>query len=253
MLWHQTGNSQGNYRFDARFYVKTSYKTHFHRNYELIYAVAGQCRVQVNGQDITITEGQYLLIPPYAIHAFTMDEGSKLWVCVFSADHIGGLTSSTLHAPFKCEEDVQQFLNTRLIFSPAPDRLIAQACLYLVYHASRQAEVLATMDFDRVVQISNVISENLSRDITMAETANLLGFEYHYFSRLFHQLFNMNFRQYLNLYRIELACTLLRTTQKDISDIALECGFQTLRSFNRAFKVATAQTPSQYRYAADFR
>lgn len=247
MIWHQTGNSQGNYRFDARFYIKTTYKAHFHKNFELIYAVSGQCVVQVNSREITIDEGHFLLIPPYAIHSFSMEDGCKLWVCVFSADHIGGITSSTLHAPFICEPDVQDFLKAHLIFSPAPDRLMAQACLYLVYHACQKAEVLYTMDFDRILQISNILSENIGRDITMAETAKLLGFEYHYFSRLFHQLFNMNFRQYLNLYRIDRACALLRVPQKDISDIALECGFQTLRSFNRAFKAVTGQTPSQYR------
>ena len=247
MIWHQTGNSRGNYRFDARFYMKTTYNSHFHRNYELIYSVSGQCAVQVASENVTVKEGEFLMIPPYAIHAFSMEDGCKLWVCVFSADHIGGLTSSTLHAPFKCQPDVQDFLNTHLVFAPAPDRLVAQACLYLVYHACEKAEVIGSMDFDRIIQIANVISENLNRDITMAETATLLGFEYHYFSRLFHRLFSMNFRQYLNLYRTEYACTLLRTTQKEISDIALECGFQTLRSFNRAFKTVTGQTPSRYR------
>lgn len=247
MIWHQTGNSQGNYTYDARFYIKTSYSTHFHRNFELIYAVSGQCIIRVTSQKVTVKAGEFLLIPPYAIHSFSMEEGCKLWVCVFSADHIGGESCSTLYAPFTCAADVQEFVGNHLIFSPAPDRLMAQACLYLVYHACVRAEVLGTMDFDRILQISSVISENLSRDITMEEVAKLLGFEYHYFSRLFHQLFSMNFRQYLNLYRTEYACTLLRTTQKDISDIALQCGFQTLRSFNRAFKAATEQTPSQYR------
>lgn len=247
MLWHQTGNSRGNYRFDARFYIKTTYNAHFHRNFELIYAVAGQCVVQVAAQEVTVKEGQYLLIPPYAIHAFSMEEGCKLWVCVFSADHLGGESCCTLYAPFTCQGDVQQFLSTHLVFSPAPDRFMAQACLYLVYDACLRADVLATLDFDRILQISEVISDNLHRDITMAETAALLGFEYHYFSRLFHQLFSMNFRKYLNLYRTEQACTLLRTTQKDVSDIALDSGFQTLRSFNRAFKAATGQTPTAYR------
>ena len=247
MIWHQTGNSQGNYTYDARFYIKTSYRPHFHRNLELIYAVSGQCSVQVASKDILLKHGEFLLIPAYAIHSFSMDDGCKLWVCVFSADHIGGHSSSTLHAPFTCDNDVQEFLDRHLIFSTFPDRLMAQACLYMVAHACSNAAVLGEMGFDRILQISEVISDNLSRDITMAETAHLLGFEYHYFSRLFHQLFSMNFRQYLNLYRTEKACTLLRTTQADISDIGSQCGFQTLRSFNRAFKTATGQTPSQYR------
>ena len=199
--------------------------------------------------EILLKQGQYLLIPPYAIHSFAMDDGCKLWVCVFSADHIGGHTSSDLHTPFVCDGDIQEFLNHHLIYSPAPERLMAQSCLYMVCHQCEKSAVLCSLDFDRIVQISRVISDNLARDLTMAETAKLLGFEYHYFSRLFHQLFSMNFRQYLNLYRTEEACRLLRTTQDDISDIALQCGFQTLRSFNRAFKTTTGQTPSAYRNA----
>lgn len=247
MLWHQIGNSQGNYTFDARFYIKTTYKPHFHRNYELIYTVAGTCNVQVAAQTLTVYQGEFLLIPPYAIHSFAMEDSCKIWVCVFSADHIGGQNSSTLYAPFTCRPDIQEFLNTNLIFTGAPDRLMAQACLYLILHQCGTAPIVGTLDFDRVLQITQVISDNLERDITMAETAALLGFEYHYFSRLFHSLFSMNFRQFVNLYRIEKACSMLRSTQKDISSIALECGFQTLRSFNRSFRELTGQTPSAYR------
>lgn len=247
MIWHQTGNSQGNYTFDARFYIKTTYRPHFHRNFELIHAISGECTVEVATLKIPVKQGQYLLIPPYAIHSFSMDECCKLWVCVFSADHIGDHSSSDLRAPFSCEADIQEFLNHHLIFSQSPERLMAQSCLYMVCHQCDKADILCSLDFDRIIQITRIITDNLSQDLTMAETAKLLGFEYHYFSRLFHQLFSMNFRQYLNLYRTEQACTLLRTTQNDISDIALQCGFQTLRSFNRAFKAATGQTPSEYR------
>lgn len=247
MIWHQTGNSQGNYTFDARFYKETSYRPHFHKNYELLYAVSGSCDVQVASQTFTVRQGELLLIPPYAIHSFSMEGSSKLWVCVFSSDHIGGQNSSNLYAPFTCRPDIQDFLDTNLIFCSVTDRLMAQACLYLVCHQCASAPVLGTLDFDRILQITQVVSDNLDRDITMAETAKLLGFEYHYFSRLFHGLFSMNFRQFVNLYRTEKACQLLRSTQKGISSIALECGFQTLRSFNRVFRDTVGQTPSSYR------
>ena len=99
MLWHQISNSQGNYTFDARFYKETTYRPHFHRNYELIYAVAGSCQIQVASHQLTVSQGQFLLIAPYAIHGFSMPSDCKLWVCVFSADHIGSQNSSTLYAP----------------------------------------------------------------------------------------------------------------------------------------------------------
>lgn len=247
MLWHQVGNSQGNYTYDARFYKETNYRPHFHKNYELLYAVAGSCQAEVASRRLTVEQGHFLLIPPYAIHSFTMDSSCKLWVCVFSADHVGGQNSSTMYAPFVCREDIQKFLENNLIFTGTPDRLLLQACLHLVLHQCSAAPVLGTLDFDRILRITQVVSDNLDKNITMAQAADLLGFEYHYFSRLFHSLFSMNFRQFVNLYRIEKACQLLRSAPSDIATIALECGFQTLRSFNRSFRELTGQTPSQYR------
>lgn len=247
MLWHQVGNSQGNYTYDARFYKETNYRPHFHKNYELLYAVAGSCQATVATRQLTIDQGHFLLIPPYAIHSFTMDSSCKLWVSVFSADFVGGQNSSTIYAPFICREDIHRFLENNLIFTGTPDRLLLQACLHLVLHQCSTAPVLGTLDFDRIVQITQVVSDNLDKNITMTQAADLLGFEYHYFSRLFHSLFSMNFRQFVNLYRIEKACHILRASQADIGSIALECGFQTLRSFNRSFRELTGQTPSQYR------
>ena len=58
-----------------------------------------------------------------------------------------------------------------------------------------------------------------------------------------------NFSSFINAYRIEAAKKRLRTEGKHtkIVEIALDSGFNTLSSFNVAFKAATKQTPSEYR------
>ena len=62
-----------------------------------------------------------------------------------------------------------------------------------------------------------------------------------------------NFNAFLNHYRIEEAkAALLDETQNDVPilTIAMDSGFQSIGPFNRAFKAATGQTPTEYRRSA---
>ena len=47
--------------------------------------------------------------------------------------------------------------------------------------------------------------------------------------------------------RIEEAMKLLRSTDRQIIDIAFEVGFNNLRTFNRAFSKNLSRTPQEYR------
>ena len=56
----------------------------------------------------------------------------------------------------------------------------------------------------------------------------------------------INFVTYLNLVRVEHAAFELRHTEKKFTDIALSCGFNNVRTFNRVFKEITGCTPSEF-------
>ena len=62
-----------------------------------------------------------------------------------------------------------------------------------------------------------------------------------------------NFNAFLNHYRIEEAkAALVDSAQNEVPilTIAMDSGFQSIGPFNRAFKAATGQTPTEYRRAA---
>ena len=91
------------------------------------------------------------------------------------------------------------------------------------------------------------ISDNIDDDITMQGLASQLGYEYHYLSSLFNQCFSMNFKKFLNTYKVEKACALLEDREKNIISVYKECGFSSMRNFNRVFKEISGYTPSEYK------
>lgn len=87
--------------------------------------------------------------------------------------------------------------------------------------------------------------------LTIGEMARQLSVQEYRLRRLINQsLHYRNFNQYLNSYRIREAARLLRDPEQSrlsISAVALEVGYVSLSSFNKAFKDIQGVTPSVYR------
>ena len=67
------------------------------------------------------------------------------------------------------------------------------------------------------------------------------------FCRFFKDATEKTFLQYVADMRIGYACKLLTIGDMEVSQIAVECGFDSIPHFNRTFKQLTGLTPTQYR------
>jgi len=67
-----------------------------------------------------------------------------------------------------------------------------------------------------------------------------------YMGRLFKKEMHVSYHEYCLLLKLQKAESLLLGTTGKIIDIALECGFDNISYFNRAFKKQYAMTPSEY-------
>ena len=94
------------------------------------------------------------------------------------------------------------------------------------------------------------VAQNFRESITLRDIAKKLGYHEKYLSSALHAATGMNFRTFLASYRINLAKNMLCSVdgiRPRISDVALQCGFSSINSFNRAFREITGTTPSAYR------
>ena len=133
--------------------------------------------------------------------------------------------------------------------TPKPSLYYLKACLYAVcadFDAGTQWRE-KTQDHDLVFRILDYIEQNYTEDITLAILADALCYEYHYLSRIFHETLHIRFRTLVNQYRCEHAKMLITSSDTPLSEIAMQCGFGSIRSFNRIFLEMTGMTPGMLR------
>jgi AraC-like DNA-binding protein/mannose-6-phosphate isomerase-like protein (cupin superfamily) len=85
---------------------------------------------------------------------------------------------------------------------------------------------------------------------SQAELAGEVGLSPQAFSRFFKRRVGKTFVQYVNEWRVGLACRALIESEESITGIALDSGFENLSNFNRQFKRVAGVTPSAYRAQA---
>ena len=68
-----------------------------------------------------------------------------------------------------------------------------------------------------------------------------------HFSRTFRTVFGETPHRYLQRRRVERSMFLLRETDRSITDICLDVGFNSLGTFSRTFRDIVGETPSDYR------
>lgn len=98
-----------------------------------------------------------------------------------------------------------------------------------------------------VSMMKNYADKMFRTEITLAELADTYQKNEKYMGRLFKREIGMSFAEYKRARRLELAETLLLQSDEKIIDIALECGFNNISYFNRAFREKHGVSPNEYR------
>jgi AraC family transcriptional regulator len=96
------------------------------------------------------------------------------------------------------------------------------------------------------------INDQLEREITLNELAEVVQMSQYRFARAFKQSTGQSPHQYLLHQRIERAQMLLRTTQLSIADISYKLGFASQSHFTATFRRFAGVTPAKYRKWARF-
>ena len=96
-------------------------------------------------------------------------------------------------------------------------------------------------------KVKQYIDEHYAEPLSLSQMADLVGMSPVSFSRFFHQRTSRTLSEYIVDIRLGYAARMLVDSEKNISEICYECGFNNLSNFNRTFKAKRNYTPREFR------
>ncbi|RYY27025.1 MAG: AraC family transcriptional regulator [Chitinophagaceae bacterium] len=102
-------------------------------------------------------------------------------------------------------------------------------------------------DKGRINMVYDYIQQNYLKQITLADIASRLNMSEEYFSRFFSKTMKKPFFEFLNEFKINKACKLLLETDKQVSEVCYQAGFESIPFFYRQFKKFKNCQPRNYR------
>ena len=123
----------------------------------------------------------------------------------------------------------------------------AQMILAHVFTTMPMMDKSAVGSDDLIYNAVEYVAKNFREKISLEKMAYDLCVSKYVLSRMFAKTFHCNFSKYVNGVRLNYAVAALENTMDSITNICLDCGFESQRTFNRVFKDRYKITPREYR------
>ncbi|EKQ50741.1 MULTISPECIES: helix-turn-helix domain-containing protein [unclassified Clostridium] len=261
--------------------VSHSIVTHWHEEIEIIIVEKGTAEFKVDLDSYFLKEGDILIIKPFSLHSiYPVDDMYCTWnVMVFN---LGMLNSSITDGclikyfapifnnehqlPLLIDEsnsgyseiinstqDIVDCFNAK---KPAFELRIKSLLFYffsLLYENNlvlqKKNASLTNEATEKIKTTLNYIHENYMHDLPITDIANTCNLSQYYFMKFFKKNLGITCTEYINVYRLDIASKLLNTTDKSITEISFETGFNSVSYFNKLFKEKFKITPKEFRIA----
>ena len=102
-------------------------------------------------------------------------------------------------------------------------------------------------EHDQINTIVDRITADVATPLSAGDLAAELGMSESQFSRFFRRATGNTFTDFVNRVRVNRACQLLMQSDRLVTHICYEVGFQNVANFNRRFRDIKGMTPSEFR------
>ena len=109
------------------------------------------------------------------------------------------------------------------------------------------------MELEQINAIVDRIAGGVATPLTASQAAAELGMSESRFSRFFRRATGNTFTDFVNRVRVNRACHLLMETDRLVTHVCYEVGFNNVANFNRRFLEIKGMTPSEFRRQSDHR
>ena len=228
-------------------------------HYLIHYVVSGSGILRCNGQEYTVNAGMLFIIFPSQVASYQADNDNPWqynWVGFNGADarRLVKMTGLSKDQPVWCSDTPDETSALLRGIADASDNTAAADAemvgrLYLFLAHLIKLNRNRSVDDTHQTYVDNAlryIQYNYASNIGVADIARYVGISRSQLYRAFLQDFGVSPHAYLQTYRINEACSLLRDPAYSVAEVAGSVGFNDPLYFSRVFKSIKGTTPSDY-------
>ena len=244
---------------------------HLHDSVELIQVNSGKILCHIDKDCLSLSKGDTLLINSHVIHSLEKIPGAEItyiqinmgnYITFFQKKenqykHILSFINKTYACQYYLSQSNSELSN---LFFHMKKEVTLQSEYYLAYIKSYILHLAAFMyryglitekcPLNRLADIMPIIhyiDQNFGKKLNLDELSRQINRDKFQLCHLFKAATGKSVFDYITFVRMRTAEGKLLNTNKNISEIAFECGFSSIQYFNKVFKYTMGCAPSLFR------
>ncbi len=250
---------------------------HGHDFAEIVFISSGSGIQSSFRKQIKLEPGDILFVPQEGIHSYIDTDKLELINILFnplklhlaysglhklrlfreffldsSSGHVKQTRIGHVKISQKNYDDIKLIMN-QMICESAENNEEVEQCL-IGYFIVLLSKLSSMYKFDKkkvipkdVAKVIEFMHQNIQENIQLRQLVKISGLSQSSFQRYFAKFIGNSPMNYLNDLRLAKACTIIRKTDKRISEIAYEVGFNDSNYFSRLFCMHFDMSPREYR------
>ncbi|MDO4614613.1 MAG: AraC family transcriptional regulator [Lachnospiraceae bacterium] len=241
---------------------------HIHKGFECLLVTEGELELGIAEEYYHMERGDFAIIFPGMVHHYQVfGSGENRSLVLIAEPSFSGslidtverfcpenpvITASRVHPDILyAMQRLQDDQSRRNGESNANEDLLRTAFVQIIFgrsmpcfHLIPQTEIGSE---DLIFRTVSYVAKHYMDELSLTGVARELGVSQFTLSRVFSGTFHTHFSQYVNYARLDHAVTELKYSDKSITDICYDSGFESQRTFNRVFRERYRMTPREYR------
>lgn len=245
---------------------------HVHPFNEIFYLSSGECTSFIDHNIYKFGKGDLVIVPGGCLHK-TVYTGKGIHerivisfrqeITDWIKEQIGAeylkncMVPGVINIPEKRRNYVDSLLDKLMFENDTPDILstafikagLVELLLFIIRCKEYEDNVIKEIDVDnrKIQEVATYIFEHYTENILLEDVADKFDMSKSFLSKRFKTATGFGFKEYIINLRIQNACRLLLETNKSITDIAFECGFNDSNYFGDSFRKIKGISPRKYR------
>ncbi len=230
---------------------------HYHNFHELYFLLDGNRSYIIEDELISVNKYDCIIVKKDTLHKTFGGNGFDRFLIYFKDEYyeryITPEFTKYINKIFTCKKinlTPGDFYQIKLLLKQLTTQTDTKQCITFLNIISILIDNIDNIPQptnDLISDISEYVNIHFKELSALEQIADEFLISKEHLCRIFKNKFGISIITYLNTVKIKYSCQLLTSTDMNITDISIECGFNTANYFCRIFKRIIGCTPKEYK------